>query len=529
MKDYYDLFNKFLRKRNSVFVISPYFDIEFAKNMIKKINPEEVIYVVDDGSDRKDLDKLKRLLEYNCVESYIALGSAPGIVHLKVFYIISKNKRNRIKSFFSRYSAPRKRSDMITARFLMLGSANATDAAFGGKRNAELMVSIDLNEKDERGNNDQDLIDFLELLKSKVIANNKTSSPGFSARLGEFELEFPGFVLSPLSSAPGFDAWLQRGLLVAEYKNDQRFLFVVFALIKNLPKSAIHGIFSNAGFTQISSTKVLRYPYIGQKCIPVCSQIINNPLNEDEDFDEGEDFDEDFDEDEGRYNNGGLFSSSRANKNWKSNHCLWTHLGLWVSNECHQQHGDVMYKKNHNKRNNEIALLKNNKNNPIFKKCLEDGFIAQLQTLWDNLVIQGTDPQSYLINQSGVLDRGYYRGICKNKIETDIILANNRDFEKRYTTGYEFLKVPRFRQDDSAWELFVDSFCESLELEAQKAKSSSLILKAIKRAFEALKPRLSIKSMSVTDIKKTLRDNWDKEIKINGKDYKFGDVISNYF
>jgi len=61
----------------------------------------------------------------------VALSQARSIVHLKCFYLM-----------FARVG--RQKSPKV--RRLLFGSANATDAAFSGQRNAELLARMELQE-----------------------------------------------------------------------------------------------------------------------------------------------------------------------------------------------------------------------------------------------------------------------------------------------------------------------------------------------------------------------------------------------
>lgn len=127
-------------------VIAPYFDPKFARRLVEKLLPNRVRFIVDDGARPEDVGLLVKACARN-TDVKVALGAARGIVHLKGFYfefVKSEGRQRRIRRF-------------------LFGSANATEAAFSGNINAELLAEIDLS-----AGNDSKLLGYLKSLLDAV-------------------------------------------------------------------------------------------------------------------------------------------------------------------------------------------------------------------------------------------------------------------------------------------------------------------------------------------------------------------------
>ena len=118
---HYDLFER--RKgwaAQSVLIISPYVELQFFERLIDEMRPKSLTVVVDDGCRPSDVQMLRNLAGGK-TKVVVALGSAPGLVHSKIFHTEWRTtKGNR-------------------AHTLVYGSGNATHQAFSGDFNSELM------------------------------------------------------------------------------------------------------------------------------------------------------------------------------------------------------------------------------------------------------------------------------------------------------------------------------------------------------------------------------------------------------
>lgn len=449
-------------------VIAPYFDPKFAKHLIKRLSPERIRFVIDDGARSEDVAALEKACKGTDVK--VALGATRGIVHMKGFYfefVRSQGRRQRRRRF-------------------LFGSANATVAAFSGNINAELFADVDLTLGD-----DGELLGYLDNILYAI--NSEDDSNIESAAFGPLNysptLYLPSFRISPVGPPPGFDSWLQRGLLVAEYKNAPQFLNVTLKLRNPLPMGRLAEIFAARGLIPIGSRNVVRYPYIGQ--MPV---------------DEGDD---------------------ASVTKWKAVYCLWTHLGEWVSDDCYGDLGDTMQAKSSPIRKAKIAELLAHAEDNAWRDKRRQKFINILKGIWDDLDAAYVNPGDYLPSSESGLDESTCRKKFDDKIHTDLLLATDDDFRRRYENGYEFPNLPRFRQDSAAWESFVLSFGESIAVEAMKPSPLSKLTKDVRSAFSEMD--LELVEMKATDIIKVLRKSWNKAVFNDEPGLTVGQFVSGYF
>lgn len=89
-------------------------------------------------------------------------------------------------------------------------------------------------------------------------------------------------------------------------------------------------------------------------------------------------------------------------------------------------------------------------------------------------------------------------------------MAKDDDFKRRYINRYEFVDVPRFRQDAIAWQQFVRSWCETIAEEAAKTGTAgmrSLVARAVRDAIE---PRpIKFAKLNYDTIRDRLRKFWN--------------------
>ena len=462
-------------------VIAPYFDPRFAKRLVETLSPNRVRFVLDDGARWKDI----KSLEAACVgtDVKVALGSAQGIVHLKGFYFEFLNSTG---------NGPRKH------RFLF-GSTNATEAAFGGNGNAELIAATDLSAA-----HDSKLLTYLAKLVDAVEKDRKMRIPTvlFDPLKNSLNLHISPFTISPVGPAPGFDAWLQRGRLVAKYRDAQKFLNVEIRLSNPLPRDQVAEIFADQGLIPVGARDLVRYPYVGQQV--AADDGVPQAVN------------------------------PRAVK-WKTRYCVWTRLGEWVSDDCYDHHKDIMIAKSSPSRNAKVTQLLAHQDDTKWKSRRKRAFLATIVRVWNGLRSADYSAADYLPSNAARLDRNIVSNRLGEKIETDLCLARIPDFVHRYVAGYDSPELPRFRQDTRAWDSFVDSWGESIVLEAAKpitwiegnqGPRGSLVTWAIGVALKEVKG-FDLKEMTAGDITSTLREYWTK--KIPAKNVTLGECVSHYF
>jgi hypothetical protein len=441
-------------KTNLALVIAPYVDPKFMKKLVQELMPERLCLVVDEGVRREDLEKIKNACLLHGTTLEIRLGRARALVHMKAFYFE-----------YLREDPPRNRR-----RRLLFGSANATDAGFSGKRNAELIADVNLTIRD-----DSELAEYFEAIlaafdsKSAVVKIDDveiTLSKQPTLLLPSFSCVVPGKLPT------GFDTWLQRAVLAAQYRNTPQFLTVSVPLKKSLPQDLVAKIFANRQFAEKTNRNIVRFGYLnGASATPVDEE-------------------------------------DEAKPQWKSRYAVWTHLGDWISDQCYEERSNVMKSKTSDARRVKVDELKANIQVELWKTRKRTNFLTALGQVWADLAASGVAPEDYLLADAGRLDSTAYEERFDKKLEQDILLANDPEFRARYIDGYEFPDVPRFRQDTAAWESFVRSWCDSVLVEAAKSRTNSLVTK---RVTEVLKnDSIVLEELSAEVLVDKLRKLWNK-------------------
>jgi hypothetical protein len=430
-------------------IVAPYFDLWFASRIVERLKPRRIRFVVDDGAHDEDIRKLIESCRDGDVR--VALGRAGGIVHLKLYFIeFLKTKGGGIRK-----------------RLFIFGSANATEAAFGGAVNAELIAEAELSSK-----GDAEVIRYLTSISNAVenarggLIQVVTTRPSRNLPA----LFLPAFEIRALGPPPGFDAWLQRGRLAAKYRDAQQFMVIAATLKKALPPGAIAEQFQAQGLIQQGAGNVVRYRYVPQA----------QAASEDENADE-------------------------SVPQWKARFCVWTHLGDWLSEECYEANHELMVSNAKPAREAAINALLSRREDSTWKRERKRFFIDAIDGVWRALLSTNVAPHEYLKGDGRGIDRNHYGQLFDRKLSADLVLAQDASFYRRYINGYEFPDVPRFRLDAPAWEEFVRSFCESVAVEGQKRGIRSLITKVVR---EAVKPS-DLSELKPDEIRDKLRASWN--------------------
>ena len=79
-----------------VLLLAPYFDSKFIKTLIKKLAPEKLRVVIDDGVRAEDIQQLIRAADGTSSIKF-ALAAAAGLFHIKGYYaeFVKANGRSR--------------------------------------------------------------------------------------------------------------------------------------------------------------------------------------------------------------------------------------------------------------------------------------------------------------------------------------------------------------------------------------------------------------------------------------------------
>ena len=446
-------------KTTTFLAIAPYYCDKFIDKIKKELKPEKIMFVVDDGNDKQEAYKIQEEKNVN-----FAFCSAKGLVHMKLFYVEYEKiegKKQKEKRLF-------------------LGSANATNAAFSGNINAELIAYTKLF-KDA----DSELIEYIENIiaffdnqKEELEVSNLPSS------LNNYcYLQLPAFTVKKLEHKPSFDAWLQRGFLASKYNGDSSFLKIKINLKNSLPKDFVAEIFENENFIEEGDKKVISFSYVP-----------NNNFSEKED--------------------------NETKKNWKSGYCTWTHLGDWLSSDCYKEKQDEIKAGNYKQNQEKISFLQKINDDKNLQADIKNNFINALKKVLKRLCDANQDPSQYLEMNNKELNEEHYIELFNNYFYKDTLKAKDESFKNRYINGYEFNKVPNFRDDKKSWDIFVRSFCESLALEIEEFKQTKSKL-AI-----TLKKDCNVKNFD--EIYNLLTKDWNKKL-WGEDDVSVGEYISSYY
>ncbi|MGD0866834.1 MAG: hypothetical protein ABSA49_14900, partial [Rhizomicrobium sp.] len=259
-------------KTDLALIIAPYFDVNWF-DRVARLEPRRMRILVDDSARTKDVEDLTK--KYPAAK--VALGSVKGILHLKGYYF----------EFIKAKGAGRPKMRFV------FGSANATEAAFNGFTNAELIADTDISDETS-----SELVGYLlEVLAvvergGGVVARREANSVGVVQHLS-----LPSFRVKQPMLLPEFDAWIQRGRLAAKYADPQQFMKIAVKLKKPLPQDNVARQFQRAGLIPQGSRDIVRYSYMEQ-----------SETKDDE-----------------------------KTPQWKAAYCIWTHLGYWLSENCYDE------------------------------------------------------------------------------------------------------------------------------------------------------------------------------------------------
>lgn len=451
-------------------VIAPYVDLAFLTELAKELKPARLCLLVDDAIQPDALEKILRSRPSG-MKIEVRVARATGLMHMKAFFFE-----------FARGDGQRSRRK----RQLLFGSANATNAAFDGRINGELVADSELMIRD-----DSEIGDYFSKILETFDSSTETKIEGFSGWLSQAPaIHLPSVkIAAPDNLSSGFDAWLQRGLLAAQYRNAPQFGILNIKLKRALPRGEIAEIFSRSSFTEKGERDVVRYGYLNG------ADAVQTEDSEVE----------------------------RAQ--WKARFTVWTHFGEWLSYECHRAHSRIMKSKASTTRSRNISVVLECGRNKAWIESRVEQLVTQLDRVWTDLQAAGFEPGEYLESSRRTLDPAPYRKRFVQKLEQDLQLAMDKDFKKRYVNGYEFPSMPRFRQDTTAWEAFVRSWCESIAVEAVKNRPLSLVAKRTKDVMDELK-RKDLQDLSPGQIEKLLRTHWEKQWK--GKGMSLGEWVMAY-
>lgn len=425
----FDLFSaKIGRKAETVLVITPYVEREFFDQLLAGLRPKWLHVVIDDGCRSDDAQMVSEATAEAPCKTKLAcvLGSAPGLVHLKLFFIVWRTDGGRAE------------------RTLIFGSANATRQGFAGSINAELIATCRLTKA-----KNSSAIDWCE----RVVAATSARAPVVveAARdllVGDVSVRLPRILIGKSrATISNFDLWVQRGYLLAGYRPEPGFLKVPVHLKRSLGETEQSRIVASTGF-EVPPARRLTHSYVGRDGL----------LEEDEEF-----------ADDGRE---GVI-------NWRSRFFTWTQLGYWCSEQCHAEHRELFRRRGCEEREQQLQKL-SHLQQPAAAEESRRAFVDTLVRVWKGL---GTEASSFL-EGSHSLDEDHYENVFDRRLRRDLELAEDCEFRDRYITGFEIAQVPRFRTDLRGWREFLSSIARQICLDHARPRPQSLLLHSVREAIE---------------------------------------------
>jgi hypothetical protein len=348
-----------------------------------------------------------------------------------------------------------------TKRRLLWGSMNASQNGF--QVNGEVASAVTLDPDQERA-----VLAYLRPLweqpSGSVRSLDMILPGGVRFLLPEFEF----FARSPEPKT--FDAWIQAGYLCYKFQRDQSFAKLSVKLLQPLPKDAIEQILAEEGLRADSETDLVRYAYLG-----------------------------DVVRDEGK-----------RGPHWRASYFVETWLGFWTSDSCYTARKNEFVAHNEHQRKEVLTLIK--QATPQHRQDWCDRFTKRLWRVLTRIEAAGLPPPAYFQMRANDLDVRRYRANALKELESHYKRARNGIFEERFTKGYEFPPLPRFRGAEAveggSFEDFVESFCETILNGLVKRKSPNNVVQTIRRCLSQYAGEMQ--RWTGRDLLKVLRRDWHK-------------------
>jgi hypothetical protein len=401
-------------------IIGPYISADFCAAFLgqgeRSVRVRDRLTVLaDDGWDPEQLAKIqeihsnspgaaRRKLTIARVrpKSVYTGQRAHGLVHVKLLHL----KLEKRKGSYSK-------------QVILTGSANASMQGFGV--HAESYMHIDMAFL-----RDRDKVPLQNWLRQISEQDTEVSSIKFSIGRGSW-ICLPALRRTPLVEPPAFDAWLRRGVLCYRFAGDPAFGRFRLQLKSPLPQGHVATLVVNSGFGQESDSRSFSWRYAGKD--------INTSTDED----------------------------ARKRVTWREKYFIETRYGFWTSDRIFSKHKvEFEYPAAHARRSC-IEEVRRGKSDPSQHATWISEWIASLLRLFDTLKQEGLNPALWLECQSdGSLTTKHYHALAQKQLQRDISQLESPAFEERYSSGFEFHRVPRL--DGQDFEIFTQDWADTLSV-----------------------------------------------------------------
>ncbi|SCC92466.1 hypothetical protein THIX_20516 [Thiomonas sp. X19] len=427
-------------------IVGPYVTSGFFRHLSEiggekgKAYPRSKLAILaDDGWDQQQLDSIKELYE----------TSKNTNREIKIFRASPRNKSGLVHAKIY-FLTLRNKSKTYTKRILLLGSANASEQGFG--LHAESLINIDIGSLDQKSKSG--LLSYLNQLQG----GNDT--PQLSVKIGRGSwIALPEIKVSSQVSYSGFDAWLRRGRLCHKYQSETSFGRLFVKLEKPFPPNQLEKPFIDNGLSSETDTQVFSRRYINENL---------------EEVDE------------------------EKSPRWRGQYFVETLYGHWTSSECFEDlesHFVGVNPETRKKVVNAIAEASDADRNAWLER-FSDAIKNATETIQNP-----EDLKIYFkVTKDGDVNLSHYRKNAKNKLQSDISLAQSANFNQRYISGYSFPRLPSLGEEH---EDFALDWCASILNKLKRQRVTNKIVLKIREALDGETPQ------SASELLDKLRTEWD--------------------
>jgi hypothetical protein len=402
---------------DAMLVVSAYAGPEFFHEVDRALKPRCLGVVLDEGVAASTVAEIQKP---TCVKAtrwqgggglVCARRAADRLMHSKI-YVLS-------------WRAPGRRDIDVLA----IGSANASKAAWSGDGgNGEAVLTARFLKRHREVHRWCATVwDVLAAEAGEVPALVGAEADGLRVSIDRFEIIPVG--------RPGFDAWLEQGVLCHPYDPDPGFLRISIPLKRKLPPNPSLRQLDALGVVDESAGRFLRYPYLASE--------VAAPAKKTSD---------------------GVWK-------WRSRFFVESTLGHWTSRSCYLHHKGKFRAGGHRQRADELAILRKEDRMP----ARLERFMQVMRALPQRL--PGDDPSEWLRcdPESRKVDFDYYRQMAGRKLDIDRAKALDRAWCDRYVSRFAFVDVPKFRADVLGWDRFAMSIAETLWFHLQRGKRDNVL------------------------------------------------------
>jgi hypothetical protein len=264
---------------------------------------------------------------------------------------------------------------------------------------------------------------------------------------GGVRLLLPGFRFTSSPGQESFESWIQSGRLCHKYEPDQTFARLSVTLRKPLPRDEIQSLFADADLRIDTDSRVFRFAYLDD----VRGDGKKAPL-------------------------------------WRARYFVETWYGFWTSDACYHAYRDYFTIQNEEQRKEILTRIK--VSSAKEQEDWGDEFISRLRLVLDGLKKQGLRPGDYFYVKNRDVDVNHYSDSAVQQLRAHQKRAENGVFAERFTRGFVFPPLPRFRGAEAveggSFRDFVDSWCGNVLNGMAKRRHTSLVVQVLRKQLARL-------------------------------------------